>query len=69
VGDLLQDVGERISALGSNWTKETSFSNSLRSIPNGGTANYFGGFSPYMLNVVFNDCQSLQISRERIQKC
>ena len=38
--------------------RSRSFSNSLRSIPNGGTANYFGGFSPYMLNVVFNDCQS-----------
>lgn len=53
VGD---DSGE--PSIGSNWTRETSFSNSLRSIPNGGTANYFGGFSPYMLNVVFNDCQS-----------
>src|SRR5262245_56947942 len=53
VGD---DSGE--PSLGSNWIRETAFSNSLRSIPNGGTANYFGGFSPYMLNVVFNDCQS-----------
>jgi hypothetical protein len=53
VGD---DSGE--PSLGSNWTRETVFTNSQRSIPNGGTANYFGGFSPYMLNVVFNDCQS-----------
>ncbi len=53
VGD---DSGE--PSIGSNWTRETSFSNSQRAIPNGGTANYFGGFSPYMLNVVFNDCQS-----------
>ena len=53
VGD---DSGE--PSLGSNWTREQSFTNSLGSIPNGGTANYFGGFSPYMLNVVFNDCQS-----------
>ena len=53
VGD---DSGE--PSIGSNWTREQSFSNSLRTIPNGGTANYFGGFSPYMLNVVFNDCQS-----------
>jgi len=53
VGD---DSGE--PSIGSNWTRESVFSNSLRSIPNGGTANYFGGFSPYMLNVVFNDCQS-----------
>jgi hypothetical protein len=53
VGD---DSGE--PSLGSNWTRESVFTNSLRSIPNGGTANYFGGFSPYMLNVVFNDCQS-----------
>jgi hypothetical protein len=53
VGD---DSGE--PSIGSNWTREAVFSNSQRSIPNGGTANYFGGFSPYMLNVVFNDCQS-----------
>lgn len=53
VGD---DSGE--PSIGSNWTREQSFSNSLRSIPNGGSANYFGGFSPYMLNLIFNDCQS-----------
>ena len=53
VGD---DSGE--PSIGSNWARESVFSNSLRAIPNGGTANYFGGFSPYMLNVVFNDCQS-----------
>src|SRR5436190_20078590 len=50
VGD---DSGE--PSIGTNWTRETAFNNSLRSIPNGGTANYFGGFSPYMLNVIFND--------------
>ena len=53
VGD---DSGE--PSIGSNWTREQSFSNSQRAIPNGGSTNYFGGFSPYMLNVVFNDCQS-----------
>src|SRR5258705_13912818 len=53
VGD---DSGE--PSIGSNWMREAAFSNSQRSIPNGGTANYFGGVSPYMLNLVFNDCQS-----------
>src|SRR5439155_24150977 len=33
-------------------------SNSNGSIPNGGTANYFGGFLPYMVKVTFDDCQS-----------
>jgi len=53
VGD---DSGE--PSIGSNWTRESVFSNSRGSIPNGGSANYFGGFSPYMLNVIFDDCQS-----------
>jgi len=45
-------------SIGSNWTAEQIFSNSNGPIPNGGTANYFGGFLPYMINAVFNDCQS-----------
>ncbi len=40
VGD---DSGE--PSIGSNWMREAAFSNSQRSIPNGGTANYFGGRS------------------------
>src|SRR5690348_14562289 len=53
VGD---DSGE--PSIGSNWTTEQLFANSRGSIPNGGAANYFGGFSPYMLNVIFSDCES-----------
>src|SRR5689334_624196 len=53
VGD---DSGE--PSIGSNWTRETVFNNSRGPIPNGGSTNYFGGFAPYMLNVIFNDCQS-----------
>ena len=45
-------------SIGSNWTTEQVFSNSNGPIPNGGTANYFGGFLPYMLKTTFNDCQS-----------
>jgi PKD domain-containing protein len=50
------DAGE--PSIGINWTTEQSFANSLRTIPNGGTVNYFGGFLPYMLKVTFNDCAS-----------
>jgi PKD domain-containing protein/flagellar hook capping protein FlgD len=53
VGD---DSGE--PSIGSNWTREQVFNNSRGPMPNGGSTNYFGGFSPYMLNVIFNDCQS-----------
>jgi PKD domain-containing protein len=53
---VADDAGE--PTLGSNWTRESSFSNSMFTIPNGGTTNYFGGFLPYMLNAIFNDCQS-----------
>ena len=45
-------------SIGINWTTERVFSNSNGSIPNGGTANYFGGFLPYMVKVTFDDCQS-----------
>ena len=50
------DAGE--PSIGSNWTTEQLFGNSAGSIPNGGSANYFGGFLPYMVKVTFNDCQS-----------
>lgn len=53
---VADDAGE--PSIGLNWTTEQSFSNSARSIPNGGTANFFGGFLPYMLNVTFDDCSS-----------
>ncbi|MFN2531749.1 MAG: hypothetical protein ABR555_10655 [Pyrinomonadaceae bacterium] len=46
VGD---DAGE--PSIGVNWKSEKSFNG----VPNGGTANYFGGFLPYMLRVTFND--------------
>ena len=45
-------------SIGSNWTSEQVFSNSKGPIPNGGAANYFGGFLSYMVEVTFNDCQS-----------
>ena len=50
------DAGE--PSIGINWSSERIFSNSNGPIPNGGTANYFGGFLPYMLSVIFDDCQS-----------
>jgi PKD repeat protein len=53
IGD---DSGE--PSIGSNWTRDTSFTNSMFSIPNGGSVTYFGGFSKYMTNVIFNDCAS-----------
>ena len=45
-------------SLGMNWTTEQIFNNRNGPIPNGGTANYFGGFLPYMVKVTFDDCQS-----------
>ncbi|HEY2125433.1 MAG TPA: sialidase family protein, partial [Chthoniobacterales bacterium] len=50
-------------SIGSNWTKETVFTNhnlngTDNSIPNGGSTLYFGGFLPAMLKVTFNDCSS-----------
>ena len=53
VGD---DSGE--PSIGSDWTTEKKFSNSGASIPNGGTTLYFGGFSPSLLRITFNDCSS-----------
>jgi hypothetical protein len=53
---IADNAGE--PSIGSNWTSEQIFSNSNGPIPNGGAANYFGGFLSYMVEVTFNDCQS-----------
>lgn len=50
-------------SIGSNWTKETIFTNhnvdgSTNSLPNGGSSLYFGGFLSDMLKVTFSDCSS-----------
>ncbi|MEP6698779.1 MAG: hypothetical protein ABJB09_03525 [Verrucomicrobiota bacterium] len=45
-------------SIGSNWTTEQSFSNSGGSIPNGGRTLFFGGFSPALARITFNDCSS-----------
>src|SRR5437899_609992 len=50
-------------SVGSNWTKETVCHNtnvngSPNDILNGGTSLYFGGFSPAMAKVTWNDCSS-----------
>lgn len=50
------DAGE--PSIGSNWTSEQSFMNSLFNIPNGGATTYYGGFDANMLKVTFNDCSS-----------
>ena len=50
------DSGE--PSIGINWNTEQTFSNSMFAIPNGGTSNYFGGFSTSMLKVTFDDCAS-----------
>jgi len=45
-------------SIGSNWTSEKSFSNSMFTIPNGGTSTYYGGFLAEMLRVIWSDCSS-----------
>ncbi|MEY2505265.1 MAG: hypothetical protein QOG27_1545 [Verrucomicrobiota bacterium] len=45
-------------SIGCNWTTERSFSNSMFTIPNGGTSTYYGGFLAEMLRVIWNDCSS-----------
>ena len=50
-------------SIGSNWTKEAISNNhnvngSINNIPNGGTSLYFGGFSPAMAKVTWDDCSS-----------
>ncbi len=51
-----EDAGE--PSIGSNWLSERSFSNSLFTIPNGGTTTYYGGFDANMLRITFSDCSS-----------
>jgi hypothetical protein len=53
---IATSVGE--PSLGSNWKSEKTFTNSLFTIPNGGTALLFGGFSPTLARTTFNDCSS-----------
>jgi PKD repeat protein len=53
---IATSVGE--PSIGSNWKSEKTFTNSLFSIPNGGTALLFGGFSPTLARTTFNDCSS-----------
>src|SRR5688572_17113534 len=60
---IADDAGE--PTIGINWNTEQSFSNNNivtgaanPAIPNGGTANYYGGFMSFMLRVRFNDCSS-----------
>ena len=64
---VADDAGE--PTIGVNWNTEQSFSNNNivtgaanPPIPNGGTANYYGGFLSYMLRVRFNDCSSPAIA-------
>src|SRR5213079_1724382 len=50
-------------SIGSNWTKEAvnhnhNVNGSINNIPNGGTSLYFGGFSPAMAKVTWDDCSS-----------
>src|SRR5207253_6975594 len=57
-----EDAGE--PSIGSNWLTENvvrtnqTFANSNGPIPNGGTANYYGGFLNEMLRITFDDCSS-----------
>ena len=53
---IADDVGE--PSIGCNWKSETTNSNSMFSIPNGGRALLFGGFSPDVYRATFNDCSS-----------
>lgn len=53
---IADDVGE--PSIGCNWKSETSSSNSMFTIPNGGRVMLFGGFSPDLYRATFNDCSS-----------
>jgi PKD repeat protein len=54
---IANSVGE--PSIGCNYKTEKTFSNSLNaSLPNGGTALLFGGFSPTLARTTFNDCSS-----------
>jgi hypothetical protein len=50
------DAGE--PSIGSNWTSEQNFSNSMFTIPNGGATTFYGGFDANMLKITFDDCSS-----------
>lgn len=58
---IADDSGE--PSIGSNWTREATNHNhnvngSTNDILNGGTSLYFGGFSPAMSKVTWDDCSS-----------
>jgi hypothetical protein len=53
---IADNVGE--PSIGCNWKSETSSSNSMFNIPNGGRVMLFGGFSPDLYRATFDDCSS-----------
>src|SRR4051812_13277108 len=53
---IADNVGE--PSIGCNWKSETSHSNSMFNIPNGGRVMLFGGFSPELYRATFDDCSS-----------
>lgn len=53
---VADNVGE--PTIGSNWKTEKSFSNSMFTIPNGGTTLMYGGFETNLLRITFDDCSS-----------
>jgi hypothetical protein len=53
---IADDVGE--PSIGCNWKSETTHSNSMFSIANGGRVMLFGGFSPDLYRATFDDCSS-----------
>jgi hypothetical protein len=53
---IADDVGE--PSIGCNWNSETTNSNSMFNLPNGGRVMLFGGFSPELYRATFNDCSS-----------
>jgi hypothetical protein len=53
---IADDVGE--PSIGCNWKSETSHSNSMFSIPNGGRVMLYGGFSAEVYRATFDDCSS-----------
>src|SRR4051812_17158555 len=53
---IADSVGE--PSIGCNWKSETTNSNSMFNVPNGGRVMLFGGFSPDLYRATFNDCSS-----------
>lgn len=53
---VADNVGE--PTIGSNWKTEKTFSNSMFTIPNGGTTLLYGGFETNLLRITFDDCPS-----------